>query len=81
MLPSLSGLHRVFTSPSSFFDLDPRRPVTTPIVQKSAAFRIVLACGFARSDAFARFFLAFVQDVLNDFNIYMCAKHVVEFLL
>jgi hypothetical protein len=76
---SLSHLGPVTT----FLPSDPSCPlaVATPIVQESTALRIVLASPFARCKAFACFLLAFLQDLLNDINVYMCAKLGVEFLL
>jgi hypothetical protein len=75
--------HILASSSPSFphLPLDPCCPVATPIVQVSTALRIVLASPLARRKAFACFLLAFLQDLLNDFNVYMCAKLVVEFLL
>src|SRR6266699_6501428 len=55
---------------------DPSCPVATPIVQESTTLRIVLASPLARRKAFACILLAFLQDVLNDFNVYMCSKLV-----
>lgn len=54
---------------------------TAPIVQEGSALRIVLTSPLVGSEGFACLVLAFLQDFLNDFIIYMCAKHVVEFLL
>jgi hypothetical protein len=79
---SLSYLGLVTTFvPFPHLPSDPAGPAATPIVQVGTALRIVLASPIVRRKAFACFLLAFLQDKLNDINVYMCAKLVVEFLL
>ena len=61
-------------------DSDPGCPVTSPIVQESTALRIVLAPPLSGSKTFTCFILALLQDLLNDINVDVCAKYVVQFL-
>ena len=62
-------------------DSDPGCPVTSPAVQESTAPRIVLASPLSRRKTFTCFFLALLQNLLNDFDVNGCAKHIVHFLL
>ena len=62
-------------------DSDPGCPVSSPTVQESTAPRIVLATPLSGSKTFTCLFPALLQNLLDDFDVNVCAKHVVQFLL